>query len=151
MRLLNRLTYRTGASVLIPDDVNLVFGCITARVISEYGHKYKIEGFIEGINFARTYYEDEVYIIDPVKIFELEEGDLVYLSDPDPEYQIYEANPALATPGECRGMVIEVDPDGDRVEVEWENGSYNDYKNYELCLAKNLEFKNGLCVSIWPI
>ena len=68
---------------------------------------------------------------------EMCEGMRVYLTNPDPGYEIGPPNPATDSPYECVGTVniAHLDDDNeqdDYIEVTWENGEVNTYKNYEL-------------------
>jgi hypothetical protein len=77
-----------------------------------------------------------------LKITECFLGMRVMLTNPNPSYTIYESNPAVGSRFECEGEITTIDKDF--VEVEWDNGSSNTYKNNELSLSNT-----GVCVGIW--
>lgn len=59
------------------------------------------------------------------------------------EYSIDETNPAMGTPYECEGEIIDVDPDQE-ILVRWNNGEENCYVDNDLVLLGKTS-----CVSIW--
>lgn len=73
---------------------------------------------------------------------ELSVGMLVVLTKLSRSYVIGPSNPKVGTSWECVGKVVEV-YDGS-IDVSWENGSSNTYKNGELSSAGG-----GRCKSIW--
>jgi hypothetical protein len=73
---------------------------------------------------------------------ELTIGLRVILTDPDPGYNIGPYNPKIGTKWECVGTVT--NSDSDEVEVRWDNGSNNIYKDFDLSAAIEGRFK-----SIW--
>lgn len=74
-------------------------------------------------------------------------GQKVMLVFPDEEYDIGPANPVVGSEWECRGTIADYEPDGDGISVDWDNGTYNGYKENELALAK--PSAEGRCQSIW--
>ena len=78
------------------------------------------------------------------KLLTLENGRVrmrVKLTHPDPSYRIGPGNPKVGTKYECEGVVEYV---GGSVDVRWDNGHTNNYKEGELTI---LDY--GICVSIW--
>ena len=73
---------------------------------------------------------------------ELNIGMRVRLTDPDPYYDIGRNNPKVGSGWECDGEVEDIHEEG--IDVIWDNGSRNTYKDYELSATYS-----GRCKSIW--
>lgn len=73
-------------------------------------------------------------------------GMRVILVEPDPGYDIGQTNPAAGTKYECLGYIHDLF--GGEIEVQWDNGFHNIYKDGELlCITKKKP--EGRCASIW--
>ena len=73
---------------------------------------------------------------------DLEIGTRVILTNPDADYDIGRNNPKVGTTWECVGSIT--DYSNSRVDVMWDNGRSNSYKDRELSPACE-----GRCKSIW--
>ena len=69
-------------------------------------------------------------------------GMRVKLTHPDQDYYIDESNPAVGTEFECEGEIYFADRYD--INVKWDNGTSNIYKDGELT-----SLDGGICVSIW--
>jgi hypothetical protein len=78
----------------------------------------------------------------PLSCRDLKKGMRVVLMSPSPNYDIGRNNPKVGTRWECGGSVT-CSHKG-FVDVSWDNGSSNTYKDYELSLTSE-----GRCESIW--
>lgn len=80
---------------------------------------------------------------DRLNLEKAEKGWRVVLTHPDPGYSIDETNPVLGTEYECCGTILYCEDDF--LEVEWDNGMTNTYKDMELSTIKEI----NSCISIW--
>lgn len=75
-------------------------------------------------------------------------GARVWLTNPDPEYDIGRSNPAVGTDYECSGFITRMDDEG--IHVRWQNSSKNVYQDLELsCASTDRDQHQGRCRSIW--
>jgi hypothetical protein len=80
--------------------------------------------------------------METLKCKDLKIGTRVLLTKPDRGYTINESNPLVGTKWECAGSVDDGRPGA--VDVLWDNGHHNSYKDHELSSACG-----GRCKSIW--
>lgn len=71
------------------------------------------------------------------------DGMKVKLYKPNSSYKIGSANPAIGSKYECCGTIVDYGIVS--INVEWENGTSNSYRDNELILVEDV----GRCISIW--
>ena len=69
-------------------------------------------------------------------------GMRVLLVAPDPGYSIGPSNPLIGTKWECEGVINGAY--GGSIQVQWDNGKHNGYKNFELGIIDSDKY-----ISIW--
>lgn len=77
-----------------------------------------------------------------LKCSECKMGMSVKLTNPDPKYRIDEANPKTGTEYECDGVVMY--STSYTIQVNWDNGEQNTYKDDELSVIDT-----GVYINIW--
>lgn len=68
-----------------------------------------------------------------------EEGMVVVLTHPSPDYDIGPFNPLVGTEYECTGRITEIDIEEGDIYVDWQNGAGNAYVSNELSLYEDCD------------